>query len=109
MGKNREGSLGELTGHGGLGEEGDSGIDFDGLFEGFHIIKLHHGRKSEPACGQDFIQPLPGWHFRGKRDDFVLRKIGKVNGTFFEQRVTRCADHVQGVFFEGFDLEAFSG
>ena len=50
MGKNREGSLGELTGHGRLREEGNSGVDFDGLFEGFHIIKFHHGRKSEPAC-----------------------------------------------------------
>ena len=39
----------------------------------------------------------------------MLREIGKMNGSFFEQRVARCADHVQGVFFEGFDLEAFSG
>ena len=43
MGKNREGSLGEFAGHGGLRQEGNSGVDFDSLFEGLHIIKLHHG------------------------------------------------------------------
>lgn len=72
VGQDNESARGYLCGNGGIGEEGYASVDFDSLFEGFDVIKLHHRFKFEPAGSENSIKSLAGGHFGGERDNFRL-------------------------------------
>ena len=72
VGQDDESASGYFCGNGRVGEEGYPCVNFDSLFEGFDVIKLHHRLKLEATGGKNSVETLAGGHFGGERDNFRL-------------------------------------
>ena len=75
VGQYDESTSGYFCGNGRVGEEGYSCVNFDSLFEGFDVIKLHHRLKLEATGGKNSVETLAGGHFGCERDNFCLGQL----------------------------------
>ncbi len=90
-------------------KDSETSIDFNGPFNGFHIIKLHLDRHINFRFCQNFIRSFAGRNVFFKCDKFETLQIFHRNHTLTTKGMLRAHCHDQFIVGKGDDFQIFLG
>ena len=98
--------LGHFLQDGGLGHDGDAGLDFHRALDGFDVVELHHRLHRHAVVLQDFVNGFAGGNIGFEADEFLARSTATSLIDFvFGQRMLRMADQHQRILAQGDQLQ----